>query len=231
MDIAGWREDIGKGASKFPQFHRLAQTQFRTAPERTPYCADHWHETCQCCFVFSLRRSFFLLEFIIAYYIILTVNMQGRIPYTGFTLLPFPNPRAMFFSPMPKRILIVEDEISVRNAVRIFLEHHSPFEVCGEAANGVEAVDKAVALQPDLVILDLSMPHMNGIEAASLLRSRLPLVPIVVYTMFGDVLGKSLASALGVAAIVSKSDGLAILLARIQALLASTTLVQPPVAK
>jgi hypothetical protein len=49
--------------------------------------------------------------------------------------------------------------------------------------------------------------------------------------MFGDVLGKSLASALGVAAIVSKSDGLAILLARIQALLACTTLVQPPVAK
>jgi DNA-binding NarL/FixJ family response regulator len=132
---------------------------------------------------------------------------------------------------MPKRILIVEDEISVRNAVRIFLEHHSAFEVCGEAANGVEAVDKAIALQPDLVILDLSMPHMNGIEAASLLRTRLPLVPIVVYTMFGDVLGKSLAAALGVAAIVSKSDGLTILLARIEALLASTTLVQPPVAK
>ena len=157
--------------------------------------------------------------------------MQDRIRYTGLTLLPFTNPRAMFFSPMPKRILIVEDEISVRNAVRIFLEHHSPFEVCGEAANGVEAVDKAVALQPDIVILDLSMPHMNGIEAASLLRSRLPLVPIVVYTMFGDVLGKSLASALGVAAIVSKSDGLGILLARIEALLASTTLVQPPVTK
>lgn len=136
----------------------------------------------------------------------------------------------MFFSPMPKRILIVEDEVSVRNALRVFLEHHSPFEVCGEAANGVEAVDKASALQPDLVILDLSMPHMNGIEAASLLRARMPLVPIVVYTMFGDVLGKSLAAALGVAAIVSKSDGLTILAARIESLLASTPpLIQPPV--
>ena len=130
---------------------------------------------------------------------------------------------------MPKRILIVEDEVSVRNALRVFLEHHSPFEVCGEAANGVEAVDKASALHPDLVILDLSMPQMNGIEAASLLRARMPLVPIVVYTMFGDVLGKSLAAALGVAAIVSKSDGLTTLAARIESLLASTSpLVQPP---
>lgn len=135
----------------------------------------------------------------------------------------------MFSSPMPKRILIVEDEISVRNAVRVFLEHHSPFEVCGEAANGVEAVDKATALQPDLVILDLSMPHMNGIEAASLLRSRLPIVPIIAYTMFGDVLGKSLAAALGVSAIVSKSDGLTILLSRIQSLLGSGSVIQPPV--
>jgi NarL family two-component system response regulator LiaR len=129
---------------------------------------------------------------------------------------------------MPKRILIVEDEISVRNAVRVFLEHQSRFEVCGEAVNGVEAVEKAGALQPDLIILDLSMPHMNGIEAASLIRSRVPITPVVVYTMFGDVLGKHLASALGVAAIVSKSDGLAVLLARIEALLESTTLVQPP---
>jgi DNA-binding NarL/FixJ family response regulator len=132
------------------------------------------------------------------------------------------------FWPMPKRILIVEDEISVRNAVRTFLEHHSKFEVCGEATNGVEAVEKAKSLHPDLIILDLSMPHMNGIEAASLLLSRLPNTPVVVYTMFGDVLGKQLAAALGVAAIVAKSDGLAVLLARIEALLESTTLVQPP---
>jgi DNA-binding NarL/FixJ family response regulator len=131
---------------------------------------------------------------------------------------------------MPKRILIVEDETSVRNAVRNFLKHHSKFEVCGEAVNGVEAVERANALQPDLIILDLSMPHMNGIEAASLLRSRVPSTPVVVYTMFGDVLGKQLAAALGVAAIVSKSDGLSILLARIEALLESTTLVQPPAA-
>ena len=129
---------------------------------------------------------------------------------------------------MPKRILIVEDEISVRSAVRVFLEHQSPYEVCGEAANGAEAVEKVASLHPDLVILDLSMPHMNGIEAASLLRSRAPQTPVIVYTMFGDVLGKQLAAALGVAAIVSKSDGLVALRGRIEGLLDSSTLVQPP---
>lgn len=129
---------------------------------------------------------------------------------------------------MPKRILIVEDEVSIRTAVRTFLEHHSQFEVCGEAVNGVEAMEKAVALRPDLIVLDLSMPQMNGVEVASLLRARMPLIPVVVYTMFEDVLGKSLTATLGIAAIVSKSDGLTRLLARIEALLESPTLVQPP---
>jgi DNA-binding NarL/FixJ family response regulator len=131
---------------------------------------------------------------------------------------------------MPKRILIVEDEISVRHAVRTFLEHQVHLEVCGEAANGVEAMEKATALRPDLILLDLSMPIMNGVEVASLIRARMPATPVVVYTMFDDVLGKPLAATLGIAAIVSKSDGLAKLLARIDALLASNTLVQPPVA-
>ena len=81
---------------------------------------------------------------------------------------------------MPKRILIVEDEVSVRTAVRTFLQHHSRLEVCGEAVNGVEALEKAAALHPDLIVLDLSMPEMNGVEVASLLRARMPLIPVVV---------------------------------------------------
>ena len=129
---------------------------------------------------------------------------------------------------MPKRILIVEDEISVRNALRTFLEHHSPFDVCGEAVNGAEAVEKACLLRPDLIVLDLSMPTMNGVEAASLLRARVPQIPVIIYTMFDDVLGKPLAATLGIAAIVSKADGLHVLLTRIEALLDSSALVQPP---
>ena len=130
--------------------------------------------------------------------------------------------------PVPKRILIVEDEVSVRTAVRTFLGLQSHLEVCGEAANGVEAMEKAAALRPDLILLDLSMPIMNGVEVASLIRNRMPATPIVVYTMFDDVLGKPLAATLGIAAIASKADGLPKLLARIDALLASDSLVQPP---
>jgi two-component system, NarL family, response regulator LiaR len=133
----------------------------------------------------------------------------------------------MFLSPMSKRILIVEDEIAVRNAVRTFLARQPHLEVCGEAVNGVEALEKAVALCPDLILLDLSMPIMNGVEVASLITARMPATPVVVYTMFDDVLGKSLAATLGIAAIVSKSDGLTQLLARIDALLESNAL-EPP---
>jgi DNA-binding NarL/FixJ family response regulator len=123
---------------------------------------------------------------------------------------------------MPKRILIVEDETVVRRAIRAFLELHH-FEVCGEAVNGAEALEKAAALRPDLITLDLSMPLMNGIEAASQLKNKVPGIPVVIYTMLEDVLGKSLAATLGVKAVVSKADGLAKLLACIEAILEDTS--------
>ena len=102
------------------------------------------------------------------------------------------------------------------------------FYMLADYKKATEALEKAVALRPDLIVLDLSMPQMNGVEVASLLRARMPLIPVVIYTMFEDVLGKSLTATLGIAAIVSKSDGLTRLLARIEALLESPTLVQPP---
>jgi DNA-binding NarL/FixJ family response regulator len=127
---------------------------------------------------------------------------------------------------MPKRILIVEDETVVRRAIRAFLEHHR-FEICGEAVNGVEAIEKAAALHPDLITLDLSMPLMNGIEAASLLKTKAPGIPVVIYTMLEDILGKSLATTLGVRGVVSKADGLAKLLACIEGILESGTSITP----
>ena|SRR5437660_552912 len=123
---------------------------------------------------------------------------------------------------MSKRILIVEDETAVRRAIRAFLEHHH-FEICGEAANGAEALEKAAALHPDLITLDLSMPGMNGIEAASLLRTKTPGIPVVIYTMLEDVLGKALAASLGVKAVVSKADGLVKLLACIETIFEDTS--------
>jgi DNA-binding NarL/FixJ family response regulator len=93
--------------------------------------------------------------------------------------------------------------------------------------SGVEAIQKAVALHPDLITLDLSMPLMNGIEAASLLKTKAPGIPVVIYTMLEDVLGKSLATTLGVRAVVSKADGLVKLLACIEAIFEFDTSVPP----
>src|SRR5258705_7307573 len=123
---------------------------------------------------------------------------------------------------MPKRILVVEDETVVRGATRAFLELHH-FEICGEAVNGAEALEKAVSLRPDLITLDLSMPLMNGIQAASQLKNKVPGIPVVIYTMLEDVLGKSLADTLGVRAVVSKADGLTKLLANIESILEDTS--------
>jgi DNA-binding NarL/FixJ family response regulator len=122
------------------------------------------------------------------------------------------------FGPMPKRILIADDDSSVRHAIRTFIEHRSQFEVC-EAADGNEALRQADDLHPDLIVLDLSMPTANGVEVATLLHSRMPRTPVVIYTMYGDLVRGSLAKILGVAALVSKSDGVAELLRRIKALL------------
>jgi DNA-binding NarL/FixJ family response regulator len=120
--------------------------------------------------------------------------------------------------PMPKRILIAEDEASVRNAMRTFIEDRSQFEVC-EAIDGDEAIKKAHALKPDLIVLDLRMPKANGIEVAALLHVRTPHTPIVVFTMFEDKLSGPLSKVLGIAAVVPKSDGVGKLLGRIEALL------------
>jgi|SRR6267142_1918436 len=119
---------------------------------------------------------------------------------------------------MPKRILIAEDEASVRHAVRTFIESRTQFEVC-EAADGNEAIHKAQSLKPDLVVLDLRMPIANGIEVASRLNVSMPDTPVVIFTMFEDVIRKPLAKILGIAAVVPKSDGVGNLLGRIEALL------------
>jgi two-component system, NarL family, nitrate/nitrite response regulator NarL len=83
---------------------------------------------------------------------------------------------------MPKRILIVDDSAPVRNTVKFMLESVSDWVVGGEARNGREAIDKVALLSPDLVLLDLSMPVMNGLDAARELSRIRPDLPIVMFT-------------------------------------------------
>ena len=122
---------------------------------------------------------------------------------------------------MSKQILIADDSSVVRHVLKMFLQDRNGIRVCGEAANGFEAVEKAKTLRPDLVLLDLSMPEMNGAEAASVLKKMMPNMPIIVFTMtmFSDNLGRSLASAIGVDMVLSKPEGMRALVETIDGLL------------
>src|ERR1700719_37116 len=116
------------------------------------------------------------------------------------------------------RILVIDDGDSVRDIIRVFLERDG-FEVCGEAADGVEAIEQAKKLKPDLIVMDLAMPRMNGAEAASILSKTMPDVPVVLLTLYQNVLGTALASAVGVKAIIDKTDGMDKLVACVHSLL------------
>jgi DNA-binding NarL/FixJ family response regulator len=90
------------------------------------------------------------------------------------------------FWPMPKRILIADDHESVLRRLRAMLEADPLWQVCGDAVDGREAVEKAAKLEPDLVILDFAMPRLNGLDAASQITKLLPGVPIVMFTMYSS---------------------------------------------
>jgi len=106
-----------------------------------------------------------------------------------------------------KNILIVDDSESARVAIRAAIETCTSFRVCGEASHGVEAVKKAPDLNPDLVVMDLAMPMMNGVEAANLLKKKIPEVLIVLFTIYADEVKGPLSSAFGVTIVLSKTDG------------------------
>ena len=107
---------------------------------------------------------------------------------------------------VPNGILIADDSGRFRKAVRTYLTQHN-LEVCGEAIDGNDVLEKADELQPSLVLLDLRMPNMNGVEVASLLRARMPGVRIILLTMYDEVLSyKSLMTAIGIDALLPKPE-------------------------
>jgi DNA-binding NarL/FixJ family response regulator len=105
-------------------------------------------------------------------------------------------------------VLIVDDYPAVRSAIRVGLERYSGFFVCGEAVDGVDAIEKATKLKPDFILLDLSMPRMNGMEAASTLKRLMPNVLIVAFSMYAELLGCSLPSTVGIDAVIDKLAGI-----------------------
>src|SRR5258708_39938535 len=100
-------------------------------------------------------------------------------------------------SPQAKTILIVEDSQFERTVIRSAVEGLTNFQVCGEASDGVEAIKKARELRPDLVIMDLAMPQMNGVEAAMVLKNTMPQVPVVLFTLYAEQLRGAISPEIG----------------------------------
>ncbi len=84
------------------------------------------------------------------------------------------------------RILVVDDDRAVRNTTRQWLESCTRFEVVAEAADGVEALCAVGEYLPDIVLMDISMPSMNGLEATAWLTQRFPQVRVIIHTVSTD---------------------------------------------
>lgn len=104
-----------------------------------------------------------------------------------------------------KRVLVADDNGFVRSALRGYLAAQEELSVC-EAADGVEAVEKAKELRPDLVVLDLAMPNLDGAQAASIIKREMPEVPIILFSLHGNA-ADALASHIGIDIVLDKFEG------------------------
>jgi two-component system, NarL family, nitrate/nitrite response regulator NarL len=103
------------------------------------------------------------------------------------------------------RILIADDHPVIRKMVRSTLQGHPHFEVCGEATDGAQAIEEAQKLKPDVVVLNVSMPVLNGFEAAREIRTSLPESAIVILSSNADKRFVAEAKKIGVRAYVAKT--------------------------
>jgi CheY-like chemotaxis protein len=115
-------------------------------------------------------------------------------------------------SSVNKTALVVEDNAAIRQMLVSAFLANGAFQGCAEAENGKEGVEVAKKIDPDIITLDLSMPVMNGMEAASQLRKLFPKTPIILFTLYGDGLSQSDAAKAGVTRVLSKSTPLPMLI-------------------
>jgi DNA-binding NarL/FixJ family response regulator len=116
--------------------------------------------------------------------------------------------RGIFAKPlMAKQILIADDHEAVLQGVRVLLQGNPGWEICGNATDGNEAIEKATELRPDLIILDYAMPGLDGLSAAKQIHELLPTVPIVLHTLYASTELDLAANKYGIRKVVDKKSG------------------------
>jgi two-component system, NarL family, nitrate/nitrite response regulator NarL len=115
------------------------------------------------------------------------------------------------------RILVADDQVAVRKRVCAALTSQVGFEVCAEASNGQEAVEKAKELNPDLILLDITMPLLNGLDAARLIRAFAPETPIVILSVHKSRQLMEEARKIGVQGYVTKGEAVQKLIQAVEA--------------
>jgi DNA-binding NarL/FixJ family response regulator len=120
---------------------------------------------------------------------------------------------------MAKAVLIVDDNAFIRHVLCEAFKNKSDLKVCGEAANGKEAIEKAQELRPDLIVLDLSMPVMNGLDAARVLKRMMPTVPLIMFSEYSNAFSEQEALSAGIWALISKSEHVSVLIEKARSLL------------
>jgi CheY-like chemotaxis protein len=105
---------------------------------------------------------------------------------------------------MAVRILIADDNVAIRTELRRGLNTYDEWVICAEAENGQQAVSKAQEQRPDVIILDLSMPVMDGLQACREIKQILPAVPVIIYTAYDSAYLEPEARKVGARAVVQK---------------------------
>ena len=105
----------------------------------------------------------------------------------------------------PVRILVADDHEVVRRGVRSLLNSRTDWEVCGEAADGKEAVEKAKELKPDVIVMDISMPRLNGLEATRVIRKEVPQSEILIFSQHAAAEMRPVALQAGAKEYIAKS--------------------------
>jgi len=124
---------------------------------------------------------------------------------------------------VPFRIMIADDEPHIRSALRTIVERHENWTVCGEAVDGIKAIEKAEELQPDLILLDVSMPNLDGISATPQLREKVPEAGILILTLHESLDLARMAAKAGAWGFVTKSLAATDLIPAIEAFQASVS--------